>query len=101
MAGVGGSYWLNFIWFYLKIHWQTPAWMNLVFNAGFGLFYIAGCLFTGRVAKRLGARPMLLAGFFGLIVLTAISSQIKYAAGIGAIILVHAFVITWTWPNLE
>ncbi len=101
MAGISASYWVNFMWFYLKIRWETSPALNLIFNAGFGLLYMIGCLAMTRIALRFAVRSLLLAGFGGLILLTILSSRAGSPAWIGAIILTHAFVVTWTWPNLE
>ncbi|MBI1785443.1 MFS transporter [Candidatus Sumerlaeota bacterium] len=101
IAGFSSSYWSNFIWFHLKHNWGQSPTRNLVFNAGFGLLYTLGNLVAGRVSRRLPPRVMLMAGFGSLIFLTSVCAYATSAEQVGFIILAHAFIITWTWPNLE
>lgn len=101
IAAMGSAYWVNFIWFYLDARWQTKPATNLLINSGFGLFYFVGCLATARATRRFAARHMLIAGFSVLIVLTLFSAKSATASAIAKIICLHAFVVSWTWPNLE
>lgn len=100
-AGFSASYWINMIWFYLKDRWGEDPLRNLVYNAGFGLAYTLGCLLTTYLSRTLNARPMLLISFATLIFLTAWSAFSVSAAAIGVVILLHAFIVTFTWPNME
>ncbi len=100
-AGFSAPYWTNFVWHYLDIKWGENAQRNLIFNAGFGLFYTIGCLVTRHLSRTLTRRFMLMVGFGTLIFLTTYSTFATSAVQIGAVILAHAFIITFTWPNLE
>lgn len=101
IAAMGSSYWVNFIWYYLVERWGTQEYENLIYNAGFGLFYFLGCMFTAWAVRRYAARSMLQAGYAVLIGMTIFSGVLTQHQDVALIIAAHAFVVAWTWPNLE
>lgn len=101
VASVGGAYWVNFIWFYLQEHWGTNPVRNLLINAGFGLLYTAGCWRTARVSAYAAPASMLTWAYALLILMTLVSAVAGSPAQLAVVILLHAYVIARTWPNLE
>lgn len=101
LGGFAASYWNQFIWFYLTHHFHTHPATNLMINAGFGLLYTAGCLALSVLSHRLEPRSVIAFAFVPLIFLAQVSGVVQSVSAVTITILIHAFVIAWTWPSLE
>lgn len=98
---LGTSYFLNYLFWYLRDHFGFDDRKNLWVSALHGFIYIFSAWQCGRFAQRRGFLTSLKVGFAGLALCMVIGGLLHTAGGLLCAIAGYSIVLLFTWPALE
>src|SRR3954469_4256603 len=95
------SYYLNYLFFYLRDHFGFGNRENLWVSALHGFIYIFSAWQCGRFAQHHGFHLSLKLGFAGLTVCMVAGAFFNTALGNIIAVIGYTIVLLFTWPALE
>jgi len=98
---LASSYFLNYLFFFLRDHFGFGNRQNLWMSALHGLIYTFSAWQCGRFAQRNGFHTSLKFGFAGLTVCMITGALLHTALGNILVLIGYTTVLLFTWPALE
>lgn len=98
---VATSYYLNYLFFFLRDEFGFGNRENLWVSALHGLLYAGAAWQCGRFAQRRGFFTSLKVGFAGLTLVMVAGALLGSVAGAVIVLLAYTVVLLFTWPALE
>lgn len=98
---VAASYYLNYLFFYLRDRFGFGDRENLWVSALHGGIYTFAAVLCGNFAERRGYLRSLKIGFLGLTVVMVVAAQLDSVWGQILAVAVYSVVLLFTWPALE
>src|ERR1041385_395177 len=98
---LGTSYFLNYLFFYLRDHFGFGNRQNLWISAMHGFIYIFSAWHCGKLAQHRGFHTSLKIGFAGLALCMITGGLLNSKPGIIAALIGYSIVLLFTWPALE
>jgi len=95
------SYYLNYLFFYLRDHFGFGDRENLWISALHGLIYVFAAWQCGKFAQRHGFHLSLKLGFAGLTTCMIVGAVANSKTGMIAALVGYTIVLLFTWPALE
>jgi predicted MFS family arabinose efflux permease len=95
------SYFLNYLFFYLRDHFGFENRHNLWISALHGFIYIFSAWQCGKFAQHRGFNTSLKIGFAGLALCMITGGLLNSKPGIIAALIGYSIVLLFTWPALE
>jgi predicted MFS family arabinose efflux permease len=101
LNGFASTLYFNYLFFYLKEHFQFGAAGNLTFGGIMGFVYIFGSFFGGKHAQRRGYLSALQTGLLILIAALCVGVFAHSVALHAIVLMIWTIGISQTWPSLE
>src|ERR1039457_1458829 len=95
------SYYLNYLFFFLRDHFGFGDRENLWVTALHGFVYVFSAWQCGKFAQRQGFHTSLKLGFLGLTLCMVTGALLNSAVGNLAVLIGYTIVLLFTWPALE
>lgn len=95
------TYFLYFLFFYLRDHFHFGDQQNLWVSAFHGFIYIFAAWQCGKFADRRGYVLSLKLGYAGLTLLMIIGAFLQTAPTLMFLVAMYSIVLLFTWPALE
>jgi MFS family permease len=95
------SYFLNYLYFFLRDHFGFANLQNLGISAVYGFIYIFAAWQCGKFAQRRGFHTSLKFGFAGLTLCMVVGGIFNSIPGILSALAGYGVVLLFIWPALE
>ena len=98
---IASSYYFNYLFFFLRDHFEFGNKENLCVSALHGLVYIFAAVQCGKFAERRGNLLSLKIGFSGLTISMIIGAFLQGTTAMFLLVTGYTAVLLFTWPALE